>query len=247
MSDSPTGPFARIGKVLGQDAAVARGSGHNSVLNVPGTDIWYIVYHRRPLSRTDINHRQISYDRMHFAADGTIQPVTMQVKDNFQDRNAVGWTAYGGSWSTANSRYDASASYGGKALLDTNFSDFVFDADVTPKSAYGDSGIVFRVTQPTVGTDSYRGYYAGISGSGRVLLGKATNNWTPLASVPMTIRPGTSYRLRVEAVGSSIKVYVNDMSTPRIAVSDTSHTTGSNGVRVFNTAAGFDNISIAHR
>ncbi|RSM85944.1 DUF1080 domain-containing protein [Kibdelosporangium aridum] len=247
MSDSPTGPFTRIGRVLSQDPAVARGSGHNSVLTIPGTDVWYIVYHRRPLSRTDINHRQISYDRMYFNADGTIQPVTMKVKDNFQDRNAVGWTTYGGSWSASSSRYDTSASFGGKALLDTNFSNFVQDADVTPRSANGDSGVVFRASQPATGTDSYRGYYAGISASGRVLLGKANNNWTPLASVPMTIRPGTSYRLRVEAVGSSIKVYVDDMSTPKIVTTDTSYTSGANGVRVFNTAAGFDNISITHK
>ncbi|WP_246367615.1 family 43 glycosylhydrolase [Kibdelosporangium persicum] len=247
MSDSPTGPFTGMGKVLSQDPAVARGSGHNSVLNIPGTDIWYIVYHRRPLSRTDINHRQIAYDRMYFNADGTIQPVSMKVKDNFEDRNAVGWTTYGGSWSASSGRYAAGNSFGGKALLDTNFTNFVQDADVTVKSAGGDGGIVFRVTQPGTGTDAYRGYYAGITATGRVLLGKADNNWTPLASAPMTIRPGTSYHLRVEAVGPSIKVYVNDVTTPKITTSDTSYTNGSNGVRVFNTAATFDNISIAHK
>ena len=59
MADSPTGPFKKIDKVLAQDPAVAKGSGHNSVVNVPGTDIWYIVYHRRPLSETDGNHRQL--------------------------------------------------------------------------------------------------------------------------------------------------------------------------------------------
>jgi GH43 family beta-xylosidase len=247
MSGSPTGPFTRIGKVLSQDAAVARGSGHNSVLNVPGTDIWYIVYHRRPLSRTDINHRQISYDRMSFNADGTIQPVTMRIKDNFNDGNAVGWTTYGGSWPASNNRYDASSSPGGKALLDTNFSNFTYDADVTLKSANGDGGIVFRVTQPATGPDSYRGYYAGITASGRVLLGKADNRWTPLRSAQLTVRPGIRYHLRVEADGSSIKVYVDDLSTPKIVVSDPSHTSGANGVRVYNTAASFDNVSITHR
>nr|QEO73876.1 hypothetical protein [uncultured bacterium] len=244
MSDSPTGPFTRIGRVLSQDPAVARGSGHNSVLNVPGTDIWYTFYHRRPLSRTDINHRQISYDRMYFNPDGTIKPVTMLVKDNFDDNDSVGWTTYGGSWPVSRGRYEASASFGGKALLDTNFSDFVYDADVTPRSANGDSGVVFRATQATTGVDSYRGYYAGIAASGRVLLGKADNNWTQLASVPMTIRPNATYRLRVEAAGSVIKVSVNNEL--KITVTDTSYPTGANGVRVFNTAAGFDNISVTH-
>ncbi|MBP2328040.1 hypothetical protein JOF56_008425 [Kibdelosporangium banguiense] len=247
MADSPTGPFTRIGKVLSQDSAVARGSGHNSVLNVPGTDIWYIVYHRRPLSRTDINHRQVAYDRMSFNADGTIQPVTMKVKDNFDDGDAVGWTTYGGSWSSSRGRYEASSSLGGKALLDTNFPDFTYDADVTLRSANGDGGVVFRVTQPTTGPDSYRGYYAGITASGQVLLGKADNSWTPLRTVPMPVRPGARYHLRVEAVGPTIKVYADDMSTPKIVVTDTSYSSGANGVRVYNTAASFDNISVSHR
>jgi hypothetical protein len=245
ISDSPTGPFTRIDRVLGQDPAVARGSGHNSVLNIPGTDIWYIVYHRRPLSRTGANDRQLSYDRMYFNADGTIQPVTMLVKDNFADRDAVGWKTYGGSWSSAAGRYDTSASLGGKALLDTNFTDFVQDADVTLRATSGDAGVVFRVTQPAVGTDSYRGYYAGVTASGRVVLGKADGRWTPLASAP--IRSGGRHHLRVEAVGSTIKVYVDDMSAPRITVTDTSYASGANGVRVFSTGASFDDFSVAHR
>lgn len=246
MSDSPAGPFTRIAKVLSQDPAVARGSGHNSVLNVPGTDLWYIFYHRRPLDLTDANQRQVSYDRMYFNTDGTIKPVTMLVKDNFNDRNAIGWKTYGGSWSATGGSYTAASSRGGKALLETNFADLVYDADVTIRSGSGDSGVVFRATQPAVGVDSYRGYYAGISSAGRVLLGKADNGWTPLASVPMTIRPGTAYHLRVDAVGSSIRVFVNDMSTPKISVVDASYASGANGVRVFNVAAGFDDIAIAH-
>jgi hypothetical protein len=246
MSDSPTGPFTRIDRVLSQDAAVARGSGHNSVLNIPGTDLWYIFYHRRPLNLTDANQRQVSYDRMYFGAGGTIKPVTMLVKDNFDDRNAIGWKTYGGSWSAADGRYTASSSAGGKALLETNFGDLVYDANVTLRSGNGDAGVVFRATQPATGVDSYRGYYAGISSSGRVLLGKANNGWTPLASVPMTIRPGTGYHLRVEAVGSSIRVYVNDMSNPKITVVDAGYTSGATGVRVFNVSASFDDIAVAH-
>jgi beta-xylosidase len=37
MASSPLGPFTRLGTILGQDAAVATGSGHNTVVNVPGT------------------------------------------------------------------------------------------------------------------------------------------------------------------------------------------------------------------
>ena len=75
IADSPLGPFERIGTVLQQDAAVATGAGHHSVLQVPGTDDWYIVYHRRPLGETDGNHRVTCIDKMYFDKNGFILPV----------------------------------------------------------------------------------------------------------------------------------------------------------------------------
>jgi len=75
MGPSPTGPFKRIGKVLQQDPAVATGAGHHSVMKIPHSDDWYIVYHRRPLHTSNANHRETCIDRMYFNKDGTIQPV----------------------------------------------------------------------------------------------------------------------------------------------------------------------------
>jgi len=75
IADSPFGPFQRIGKILQQDAAVATGAGHHSVINNPKDDSWYIVYHRRPLGETDHNHRVTCIDRMYFDEQGFIKPV----------------------------------------------------------------------------------------------------------------------------------------------------------------------------
>lgn len=75
VADSPIGPFKRIGKILQQDMAVATGAGHHSILHVPGTDDYYIVYHRRPLGETDANHRVVCIDHMYFNPDGTIKSV----------------------------------------------------------------------------------------------------------------------------------------------------------------------------
>lgn len=80
VADSPFGPFERVGKILQQDPNVATGAGHHSVLNVPGTDEWYIVYHRRPLTETDGNHRETCIDRLEFDAQGTIKPVQITVE-----------------------------------------------------------------------------------------------------------------------------------------------------------------------
>lgn len=75
IADSPLGPFKRIGKVLQQDPKVATGAGHHSVLHVAKDDIWYIVYHRRPLGRRDANHRVTCIDRMYFDEQGLIKPI----------------------------------------------------------------------------------------------------------------------------------------------------------------------------
>ncbi|WP_183573415.1 glycoside hydrolase family 43 protein [Mucilaginibacter sp. X5P1] len=75
ISDAPTGPFKRIGVVLQQDPKIATGAGHHSVIQIPGTDEWYIVYHRRPLTETDANHRVTCIDHMYFDADGLIKPI----------------------------------------------------------------------------------------------------------------------------------------------------------------------------
>ena len=75
IADSPFGPFERVGKILQQDPEVATGAGHHSVIRIPGKDEWYIVYHRRPLGDTDMNHRQTCIDRMEFDDDGFIKPV----------------------------------------------------------------------------------------------------------------------------------------------------------------------------
>ena len=75
VGDSPFGPFKRVGKILQGDPKVATGAGHHSVLNIPGTDDWYIIYHRRPLGETDGNHREVCIDRMYFDKDGNILPV----------------------------------------------------------------------------------------------------------------------------------------------------------------------------
>jgi hypothetical protein len=54
---------------------VATGAGHHSVVQVPGKDEWYIIYHRRPLGEKDANHRVVCIDKMYFDEKGFIKPV----------------------------------------------------------------------------------------------------------------------------------------------------------------------------
>ena len=77
IADSPFGPFHREGIILQQDAGVATGAGHHSVVRGKGKDEWYIIYHRRPLGETAANSRATCIDRMYFDKKGKIKPVRM--------------------------------------------------------------------------------------------------------------------------------------------------------------------------
>lgn len=80
-STSPLGPIsvAKNPVVLIQDAAnKIYGPAHNSILQIPGRDEWYIVYHR--INKNYLNngpgyHREVCIDRLYFNTDGTIKQV----------------------------------------------------------------------------------------------------------------------------------------------------------------------------
>ena len=75
IADSPFGPFNRVGKILEQDSTVATSAGHHSVMNIPGSEDYYIVYHRRPLNDNARDHRVTCIEKMTFDKDGFINPV----------------------------------------------------------------------------------------------------------------------------------------------------------------------------
>lgn len=77
IADSPFGPFKRIAKILQQDPSVGTSAGHHSVIHAPGSEDYYIVYHRRPLNDTARDHRATCIDKMTFDKDGYINPVKM--------------------------------------------------------------------------------------------------------------------------------------------------------------------------
>lgn len=77
VADSPVGPFKRVGKILQQDLKIANGAGHHSVVQIPGKDEWYIIYHRRPNTETDGNSRETCIEHLYFDEQGLIKPVVI--------------------------------------------------------------------------------------------------------------------------------------------------------------------------
>lgn len=77
VADSPFGPFERVGKILQQDASIATGAGHHSIIHNEKKDLWYIVYHRRPLGEKAANHRVTCIEELKFDEKGLIKPVKL--------------------------------------------------------------------------------------------------------------------------------------------------------------------------
>ena len=175
--------------------------------------------------------------------------------DNFQEdfnssSNTIGWVHYNGSFIVDNGELLATSIEGGysgsKSIqTSTHFSDFIYDFKIKVGDR-GDGGVIFRADHKSgFGDDSYNGYYAGINAeNGRVILGKANGNWTSLREVPMSIAANVWHQVRVEAKGTSIKIYVNDMNTPKITYTDRSFSSGMIGVRCYNAITRWDDLSV---
>ncbi|TGO04890.1 family 43 glycosylhydrolase [Serinibacter arcticus] len=75
-SASPHGPWTYRGVILSKDTSLGiLGTGHHSIVQVPGTDDWYVAYHRFAMPGGNGNNRETTIDRVTFGADGLIQPI----------------------------------------------------------------------------------------------------------------------------------------------------------------------------
>jgi beta-xylosidase len=75
-SKSPLGPIeVPPDNVILQKRGRMLGTGHHSVVQVPGTDHWYIIYHRHAIPNGNGYTRETCIARMEFDAGGRIKPV----------------------------------------------------------------------------------------------------------------------------------------------------------------------------
>jgi beta-xylosidase len=76
IAHSPLGPIEiPPDNVILCKHGLAKGTGHHAVVNVPGTDRWYIVYHRHAIPNGNGYTREVCLNRMEFTEDGRIKPV----------------------------------------------------------------------------------------------------------------------------------------------------------------------------
>jgi beta-xylosidase len=76
VSKSPLGPIeVPRDNVILQKRGQVVGTGHHSVVQVPGTDRWYMFYHRHAIPKGNGYIRETCLARMEFDIEGRIKPV----------------------------------------------------------------------------------------------------------------------------------------------------------------------------
>jgi len=175
------------------------------------------------------------------------QPATVQ--DGFEDGNASDWTPLAGSSfsvATTHSRvYRQSSTAGNAASIwaNTDRTNQAVEADIKP-TAYatttGDKwfGLVARYL------DANNYYYVTLRNNNTVLLRRMLNGvFTTLDSASLPITLNRTYRVRLEAIGTRLKVFVDDQLLGE--VSDTSIAHGQAGVMMYKTRADYDNVLVS--
>ena len=138
------------------------------------------------------------------------------------------------------------------AFSDREYSNFSCDYDIEllPGPTHSDAGVFFRASELAGGLDNYKGYYFGMNANADFIqIGKANHNYRELAARSMPLETGRIYHVRVEAVASTISIYIDDMTTPALTFEDTDadraqYLTGMIGFRSYRTAVNFDNLVI---
>lgn len=161
-------------------------------------------------------------------------------------------------WSVANDEYRNTSGRAGEKSVAGNstWTNYTVQADVslTSLGANANAGLIARVANPTVGVDALRGYYAGITSAGTLVVGKFNNNWTLLGdkSVPGGVSTGQWYHVTLQVRGCELTATAQsagsyDQAAVVITDAGCTQTTGQVGVRTFNAGASWRYLTVTSR
>lgn len=171
--------------------------------------------------------------------------------DSFEGSFSTSWNYKDGPWVIENGKAKING-YGKRALGNALWANYTVETDVNYISGMN-AGLIFRVNNPSMGgagdnpelgNDFYQGYFVGLR-AGSVFLGKQNYNWNELTSAEGSYKFNTWYHMKVVANNNNIKVYIDDMVTPKIDYNDLSpFMNGKAGLRARNCEVLFDNFKL---
>lgn len=169
------------------------------------------------------------------------------VQDDFADANAAGWVQPGSTWSVPVSHgsrvYRQTSTTGERftTLGQINWSNVAIEADVRPLAFNGSNRWVSLMARH-VDTEHY--YYVTLQNTNALrLVRRNGSSFTALASTALTVTPNRNYHVRLEAVGTWLRVYIDGRL--RLQARDSTLKRGSVGLRTSFAQAEFDNVLVS--
>jgi hypothetical protein len=187
-----------------------------------------------------------------FPTIGRPNLASQSYKESFDKNTANGLVTYGGAWFYKDNAIhtapneDGRTGSGTKVIATaTKFSDLIYNADVSVNSA-GNAGLLFRISDPAIGSEAYKGYYLGFDPeTGIMEFGKSSNKqWIVIASAKYPIQIKKMFKVKVKAVGDKFEVFINGNNEAVLTAIDDEFKTGCVGIRSYNALATIDNIEI---
>ena len=172
-------------------------------------------------------------------------------EDNFSGGELSGWQKYGGDWAVSNNTLTVKGGNGPKLMANiVNAGDIELQVEIKAETKDSQGGFVFRVADPGVGPDAYKGYYAGIDVKNNLAIwGSVNHKWEMVASKPGDIVAGKWYKLRLLAAGDNVVLYVENMKEsivrfPKIDGINKAFASGQVGLRAMGGEVSFRNFSV---
>jgi hypothetical protein len=176
-------------------------------------------------------------------------------RSDFGTSGQDGWDMFGGSWSVSGGVLSETAggTGGNKAVAGSSgWRDYQLSAQVEATSAGSVDGVAVRVSDPSTGTDSYRGYLAFFdTHSGDFVIAREDYAYEPLASVPVPagVAANAWYQITVQAVGSHLSATLaraDGSEVAHVAVTDpyNSFPEGMIALRDFAGTASWRDVAI---
>jgi hypothetical protein len=95
--------------------------------------------------------------------------------NNFSSGSIAQWTTYKDSFAASSSTLARSNSIAGKALINSNYKDFLYKINLTLPSTSGNADLIFHITNPSNSADAYNSYFIDISTSS-IFISHASNS-----------------------------------------------------------------------
>jgi pectin methylesterase-like acyl-CoA thioesterase len=167
--------------------------------------------------------------------------------DDFEDGNATGWATNGGSWSVVTDGtqvyHQRGISANARAVAgSSSWTDIAVEARVKPLAFNGSTRFPFvGVLARLQGATNY--YYLALRNNNTLELGRtAAGSNTALASRSIAVTTGAWYTLKLEAIGASLKGYINGVQ--QLSAVDTRFSWGKIGLASSFASALFDDIAV---